>query len=199
MDKQLSPLSSSVHRDDLSGQLELDDAQRLAWLQLIRSERVGIATFRHLVNHYGSAAEALEHVPELHRRSGGKPYQSYPREKAEQEMEEAARIGARFVVCGEPLYPKTLTYIEDAPPILCMQGGNEALIKKPALAIVGSRNSSIAGCKMTERLAHDLSDAGFTIVSGLARGIDTVAHRASLKRGTIAVLAGGPEQALSEG
>jgi DNA processing protein len=80
--------------------------------------------------------------------------------------------------------------IDDPPPGLALRGELKVL-KQPLIAIVGSRNASAAGVKFAERIARDLGEAGFVTVSGLARGIDAAAHRASLSTGTIAVLAGG--------
>jgi predicted Rossmann fold nucleotide-binding protein DprA/Smf involved in DNA uptake len=83
--------------------------------------------------------------------------------------------------------------IDDAPPLLAVAGKRD-VFTRPLVAIVGSRNASAAGMKFADRLARDLGNAGFVIVSGLARGIDAAAHRASLLTGTIAVLAGGHER-----
>ena len=91
---------------------------------------------------------------------------------------------------GEPDYPSRLQMIDDPPPVVGLRGKLEVL-KQPLIAIVGSRNASAAGVKFAERIARDLGEAGFATVSGLARGIDAAAHRASLSTGTIAVLAGG--------
>src|SRR5712691_6387865 len=99
-------------------------------------------------------------------------------------------FGVRLVGLGEPEYPGALARIDDAPPLISVRG-SAAPLDRPMVAIVGSRNASAAGAKMAGRLARDLGQAGFAIVSGLARGIDAAAHRASLPRGTIAVLAGG--------
>jgi DNA processing protein len=80
--------------------------------------------------------------------------------------------------------------IDDAPPLVSVRG-NPDIFARPQIAIVGSRNASAAGVKFADRMARDLGAAGLAIVSGLARGIDAAAHRASLQSGTIAVLAGG--------
>jgi len=170
----------------------LDDEQRLAWLRLIRSENVGPRTFRTLVNRFGGAAAALAALPEV-ARAAGRRIKIATREEAEREIEAAARIGARFVATGEPDYPKPLQAIDTAPPLIGLRGSAEALAK-PTVAIVGSRNASAAGLTFTERLARGLGEAGYTVVSGLARGIDTRAHRGSLATGTVAVLAGGHER-----
>ena len=174
--------------------VRLTDEQRLDWLRLIRSENVGPRTFRTLVNHYGGARGALAALPDLARRGGATgPARILPREEVERELKTAKSLGATFVALGEPDYPARLQMIDDAPPLLAVRG-NLGVLARPQVAIVGSRNASAAGVKFAERLAYDLSEAGFAIVSGLARGIDAAAHRASLARGTVAVLAGGHDR-----
>jgi DNA processing protein len=168
----------------------LTDAQRLAWLQLIRSENVGPATFRTLINHYGSAQAALAAVPDLSRRGGGRAVRIATRAEAEAEMEVTLRGGARFVGLGEPDYPPWLRHADAPPPLIAVRGAANALLA-PAVAIVGARNASAAGRKMAQILARDLGSQGFTIASGLARGIDAAAHEAALPTGTVAVFAGG--------
>jgi DNA processing protein len=171
----------------------LTDEQRLDWLRLIRAESVGPRTFRALVNRFGGAGAALEALPDLARR-GGKPALRIPtRAQVEAEFNAATRLGVRFVAMGEPDYPRALQAIDTAPPLIGIRGGLEALAK-PAVAIVGSRNASAAGLTFAERLSRQLGEAGFLIVSGLARGIDTRAHRAALSTGTAAVLAGGQDR-----
>ena len=169
----------------------LDDEQRLDWLQLSRSENVGPVLFFQLVNRFGSAAAALEALPEISRRAGRRePVRIYPRERAMADLERAERIGARFVARGEAGYPPLLRHVAGPPPLLCIRGRTDVAMMPP-LAIVGSRNASVPGLKFTRRIAADVGRAGYAIVSGLARGIDTAAHEASLETGTIAVLAGG--------
>jgi DNA processing protein len=171
----------------------LTDEQRLDWLRLIRSSHVGPRTFLELVNHFGGARAALEALPSLARRGGGPIPRIFSREEAEAELRAARARGIVFVALGEPDYPSRLARIDDAPPLLAVQG-ERAIFARPLVAIVGSRNASAAGMKFAERLAHDLGNAGYAVVSGLARGIDAAAHRASLASGTIAVLAGGHER-----
>lgn len=170
---------------------KLDDTQRRDWLRLIQSENVGPATFRKLLNRYGGAGAALEALPELSRRGGlRRPIRIYSREAADQDLQNASQAGARFVALGEPDYPALLKHIDSAPPLLCVKGAL-AGADHPCLAIVGARNASAVGRKFTRQIASDLGAQGFTIVSGLARGIDTSAHQAASRSGTIAVLAGG--------
>jgi DNA processing protein len=105
-------------------------------------------------------------------------------------MKAARALGVTFVALGEPDYPARLQMIDDPPPLLAVQG-YAAVFDRPLVAIVGSRNASAAGMKFAQGLARDLSEAGYGSVSGLARGSDAAAHRASLSTGTVAVLAGG--------
>ena len=171
--------------------LNLSDAERLDWLRLFRSDNVGPRTFRMLLRHYSDARAALAALPELARRGGAqRSPRICSRDDAEREMDAAHDLGVRFVAFCEPGYPERLREIDDAPPMLAVRGDGTALAR-PMLAMVGARNASAAGQKFAERLARDLGDAGFVIVSGLARGIDAAAHRASLATGTVAVLAGG--------
>jgi DNA processing protein len=171
--------------------LRLTDEQRLDWLQLIRSENIGPRTFRTLLNRFGGAGAALEALPELIRRNpSGRSIKVATRAEAEEEMAAANAIEARFIALGEPDYPMALRVIDAAPPLIALRG-QANVVREPAVAIVGSRNASAAGIAFTDRLARGLGRAGFRIVSGLARGIDLAAHRASLETGTVAVLAGG--------
>jgi DNA processing protein len=172
----------------------LTDEQRIDWLRLIRSENVGPRTFRTLLNHCGGARAALDRLPELARRGGasGAP-RICKREGAEREIKAAAAIGVSLVALGEPDYPLRLQMIDDAPPLIAVRGQSSALALS-LVAIVGARNASAAGVKFAERIARELGEAGFGIASGLARGIDAGAHRASLTTGTIAVLAGGHDR-----
>ncbi len=174
--------------------IALTERQRIAWLRLIRSDNVGPATFRDLINHFGSAETALEMLPELSRRGGStRAIRVASLAEAEKELAFAHRFGARFIGIGEPDYPPALRQIDAAPPLLAVKG-NLSVATVPSLGIVGSRNASISGAKFAAMIARDVGRAGYTVISGLARGIDTAAHRASLDTGTIAALAGGLDQ-----
>ncbi|MGB3417280.1 MAG: DNA-processing protein DprA, partial [Mesorhizobium sp.] len=169
----------------------LSDRQRLAWLRLIRTQNVGPASFRDLINRFGSAETALEMLPELMLSGGLNRLVRIPSTaEAEAEMEAADKAGARFVGVGEPGYPPLLKTMDHPPPLLAMKG-EAAVFDLPAAAIVGARNASLAGIKMARTLAAELGGEGYAIISGLARGIDTAAHQGSLSTGTIGVLAGG--------
>ena len=172
----------------------LTEAQRIDWLRLIRSDRVGPHTFRSLVNHFGSARSALARLPDLARRGGAdRPGRIYSEEDARTELAAGKHLGVSLLAPGEAGYPPRLAMLDDAPPLLGVRGALDVLMR-PMIAIVGSRNASGAGLKFAGTLARDLSDAGFVIASGLARGIDQAAHRASLAGGTMAVLAGGHDR-----
>ena len=175
---------------------ELTPAQRVAWLRLVRTDNVGPVTFRQLLNRFGSAEAAIAALPELSRKAG-RPLQPISQARAEDEIAGLARYGARLVAQGEPDYPGHLLHIAGAPPLITMAGGAQ-LDWRRTVGIVGARNASSAGIKMTRLLAQDLGERGYTVVSGLARGIDTAAHRASLGTGTVAVLAGGFDRIYPE-
>ncbi len=187
--------SGGMALDNISqGNTHLSDAQRLDWLRLIRSDNVGPRTFRSLINHFGSASVALERLPDLARRGGAaRAGRICSADDAQREIDLGRKMGIMLVAPGEPGYLLRLADIDDAPPLLGIRGKADALMR-PMIAIVGSRNASGAGLKFAERLARDLGDAGFVIVSGLARGIDQAAHRASATSGTVAVLAGGHDK-----
>lgn len=171
--------------------IALTERQRIAWLRLIRSDNVGPVTFRELINHFGSAETALEMLPELSRRGGAsRAIRVASLAEAERELDIAGRHGAAFVGIGEPDYPFLLRQIDGAPPLLAVKG-DRSLATAPAVGIVGARNASLSGTKFAGLLAREIGRAGYTIVSGLARGIDTAAHRASLDTGTVAAMAGG--------
>lgn len=169
----------------------LTDRQRLAWLRLIRSENVGPVTFRALINHAGSAEAALEALPDLSRRGGKRTIRVASQTDAEDEIEALDRLGGRLRALGEYGYPPLLRYVDGAPPLISMRGSDDCLAEEAIVAMVGARNASLAGLKIAGEIAADLGAAGYTVVSGLARGIDAAAHRAALASGTIAVMAGG--------
>jgi DNA processing protein len=174
--------------------IALTERQRIAWLRLIRSDNVGPATFRDLINHFGSAEAALSMLPELSARGGAtRSIRIATEGEAYRELEAAQRFGARFIGIGEPDYPQALRQIDGAPPLLAVKG-DLSVLNRPAVGIVGSRNASVSGAKFAAMIARDCGRAGYAVVSGLARGIDTAAHRASLVTGTIAAMAGGLDQ-----
>ncbi|MCB1516743.1 MAG: DNA-processing protein DprA [Hyphomicrobiaceae bacterium] len=175
----------------------LSNEQKRSWLKLIRTPNVGPSTFRQLLNRYGSAEAALEALPDLLLRGGKRQPPRIPSDAdLDSELERLTKGGARLVALGEPDYPRLLQHIHAAPPLLTIWG--DSLATQPAIAIVGARNASAAGKKLTAQIAAELGQAGYVIVSGLARGIDAAAHESSLATGTIAVLAGGLDHVYPE-
>ena len=169
----------------------LTEDERIDWLRLIRSENVGPVTFWHLLRHFGSAADALDALPELSRRGGRpSPVRIASAAAAEAEIGATRKAGARLVGAQEPDFPWRLATTEDAPPVVAIRG-EAALCNAPVVAIVGARNASSNGKRIARTIAQDLGAAGVVVASGLARGIDAAAHDGSLDSGTIAVVAGG--------
>lgn len=161
-------------------------------LRLIRSENVGPMTFFHLVKFCGSVKKAIEMAPEISRRGGRKKAISIlPKSAAEQEFESLTAFGARTVLYGEETYPRLLQLIPDAPPLLTVRGHGHLFTHEKLIGMVGARNASANGCAFAKKLASELGEAGYIVVSGLARGIDASAHRGSLASGTVAVIGGG--------
>lgn len=160
------------------------------WLRLLRSRRVGIHTFFRLMAEYGTAAAALDALPAIARAAGMDSYAACPPEVVAAELRAARRSGVTWLAHGRPGYPRDLAELADPPPLLALMG-DPGLLGRPMIAIVGARNASSLGTRMARRMAEELGQAGHVIVSGLARGIDTAAHHASLATGTVAVQAGG--------
>jgi DNA processing protein len=156
----------------------------------LRSRRVGISTYKRLLIEHGTAQNALAALPEVARAAGVSGYEICPEGVVRAELRAAHAKGARLLHIDHPDYPAALAELEDAPPFLWLLG-DPALLSRPMIALVGARNASSLGTRMARTLAHELGEAGFVIVSGLARGIDAAAHLAALPHGTIAVQAGG--------
>jgi DNA processing protein len=156
----------------------------------LRSRRVGISTFYRLMGDYGSASAALDHLPDIARAAGVDDYSLCPEAVVQAELQAGRDCGAQLVCRGDAAYPKSLCDLEDTPPMLWVMGTID-ILSKPQIALVGARNASSLGGRMARALASGLGDAGFVVTSGLARGIDTSAHIAALKTGTIAVFGGG--------
>ncbi|HEY0413490.1 MAG TPA: DNA-processing protein DprA [Allosphingosinicella sp.] len=163
---------------------------QIARLRLVRSENVGPITYFQLLARFGSAPAALAAIPDLAARGGGRAPRLASRASVEREIEQVAKLGARYLFLGQGLYPPLLAEIETAPPALIAKG-HATLLGKTAVAVVGARNASAAACRFARGLSQKLGEAGAAVVSGLARGIDTAAHDGALDSGTIAVVAGG--------
>jgi len=172
---------------------ELDPQERLDWLRLARTETVGPITFYALLRRFGSARAALEAVPRLGRRD----VTVTSRADAERELAALGRIGARILCWGEPLYPKPLEAVEDAPPVLTLLGRAD-LLGAPIVAMVGARNASANGRRLAQDIAAGLGEEGIVVASGMARGIDAAAHAGALATGSVAVVAGGADVVYPE-
>lgn len=169
------------------------------WLVLSKLPGIGPGTIIKALEHYGSAATAVKKsgkkfLKELYGRKH-LPYDidlSRLETEAEKDMEKTIRSGASIITLRDDIYPKNLAEIHSAPPILYVKGrlsADDAF----SVAIVGSRSASQYGMRVCKRISRDLAREGVTIISGLARGIDTEAHKGALdvKGRTIAVLGSG--------
>ena len=165
---------------------------RLAALRLVRSRRVGAVTWHRLMAEHGMPQSALAALPGIAKAAGVEDYEICPLGVVQAEVRAGRALGARLLIHGEPDYPAALAGIADAPPALWALG-DITLFNRPAVGMVGARNASSLGLRMARRLGQGLSEGGFTVVSGLARGIDAAAHDAALmgEGRTIAVMAGG--------
>ncbi|WGM31376.1 DNA-processing protein DprA [Brevundimonas sp. NIBR11] len=170
--------------------MSLSDAERFARLRLARCERVGPVSFRQLLERFGSAERALDALPDLVRKGGGHGYALPPMERVDGELAAGERIGATLLVLGDAAYPPMLAAVDPPPPLLWTRG-DVSLLSREAVGVVGARIASAGGQRIARGLATQLGQAGFVVVSGLARGIDAAAHGGSLETGTVAVLGGG--------
>lgn len=163
---------------------------RTARLRLIRTPRIGPVTYRHLIARFGTAEAAIEGLPDLAAKGGGRAPQLSDLRQVAREIDTVERLGARYLFVDAPGYPPLLAELENAPAALIVRGRAE-LLDRLCVAIVGARNASAAACRFARQIALGLSDAGVTVVSGLARGIDTAAHVGSIDGGTVGVIASG--------
>jgi DNA processing protein len=168
----------------------LGDTERFARLRLARTDQVGPVSFRQLLERFGTAARALEALPDLIRRGGDRGHVLPPVEQIEAEMEAGERAGARLIVLGDADYPDLLAAVDPPPPLLWILG-DAGVMARPCIAVVGARIASAGGQRIARGLAQQLGEAGHVVVSGLARGIDAAAHTGGLPTGTVAVLGGG--------
>jgi DNA processing protein len=166
-----------------------DRDEAFARIRLLRSPNVGPVSYRQLLRRFGDAATALAALPDLAAR-GGSPYRPAPPSRIEDEIAAVQCAGARYLFHDSPAYPPLLAEVESAPPVLIVRG-EASLAARPSVAVVGARNASAGAVKLARDFAAALAEAGFAVVSGLARGIDGAAHRGALAGGTIGVIAGG--------
>jgi DNA processing protein len=173
----------------------LTGGERADWLRLSRTRGIGPITFFHLLERYdGSAAAVLADLPNLAKKAGAKAaIAAPPSSEIEKELEATAKLGAFHLASCEPDYSPSLAAIDSPPPVIAVRGRKD-LLSRPSIAMVGARDASAAGRRMARDLARDLSQAGYVIVSGMARGVDGEAHAAALESGTVAAIAGGIDQ-----
>ena len=166
----------------------------LARLRLIRTTGIGPVTYRQLIARFGTAQAAIDALPMLAARGGGRIPRVADAALVEREIAATAKLGARYLFLDDADYPRLLAEIETAPPALILRG-DLAHATRPCIAMVGARNASAAACRFARQIALELAESGTTIVSGLARGIDTAAHVGALGAGssgsTIGVIASG--------
>ena len=165
-------------------------AERLARLRLIRTPHVGPVSWHQLMQRFGSGEAALEALPDLVLRGGAGKARIAPAEIAEREIARVAALGARHIFSDEDDYSPLLRQVEGAPPVIVVRG-DTAMLHRPCVAIVGARNASAIACRFARQLAADLAGQGVTVVSGLARGVDTAAHVGALGGATAGVIASG--------
>ena len=168
------------------------------WIALRLVRGVGNVTYRQLLDRFASPHKILRTSPAILTEAGisariAQAIAAFDQWKeVEAELEQLARLNARLVTQTDTEYPERLRQIHDPPPFLYIRG-SFAPQDDLAIAIVGARTASTYGRKMARELAHELAGCGVCVVSGLARGIDSEAHQASLEAGgrTIAVLGSG--------
>ena len=136
----------------------MTDAERLDWLRLYRSENVGPHSFYKLLATYGTAARALDALPDLAQRGGyGRPLRVATKAEAERELAGIAKLGARLLCASEPDFPERLAALDPAPPVIWARGRAE-FFARPSVAIVGARIASAAGQRFARALAQDLGE-----------------------------------------
>lgn len=168
--------------------MTLSQSEAFARIRLLRSPNVGPISYVQLIARFGSAQAAIEALPDVARRGRG-DYRPAPADRIEAEIAAVRKAGARYVFHDQPDFPALLGEIESAPVILTCRG-DLSLASAPCIAIVGARNCSAAAIKLAREFSGELAEAGFTVVSGLARGIDGAAHEGAFPR-TIGVIASG--------
>ena len=170
--------------------MTLDGSERLAWLRLARTHNIGPVAFANLIARFGRASAALKEIPRMAKRGGSRNFVLPLEGEAERELAGLEKLGGRLIAACEPDFPPGLAALDPQPPLISVIG-NLHLLQKNMIAVVGARNASALARKFVQILSRDLGEAGLVIASGLARGIDSAAHEASLEHGTVAVVAGG--------
>ncbi|GMM92903.1 DNA-processing protein DprA [Qipengyuania sp. MTN3-11] len=168
--------------------MTLSQEEAFARIRLLRSPNIGPVSYAQLLTRFGDAVSAIAALPDLAQR-GGRAYRAAPVDRIEREIEAVRRAGAKYLFHDQPDYPALLAELESAPPILTWRG-DLPHASRPCVAMVGARNASAAAVKLARDFAAVLAGEGFTVVSGLARGIDGAAHEGAFPH-TIGVIASG--------
>lgn len=163
---------------------------RIARLRLIRTPTIGPITYRQLIARFGSAEAAIDALPDLAARGGGRAPKVIDSAPVEREIAAVEKLGARYLFLDDADYPPLLAELDNAPAVMTLRG-DLTLTRRTTVAMVGARNASAAACRFARGLAVELGREGVVVVSGLARGLDTAAHAGSLATGTIGVIASG--------
>ncbi|WP_271077626.1 DNA-processing protein DprA [Aurantiacibacter sp. MUD61] len=167
----------------------ISQEEAFARIRLLRSANIGPVTYFQLLKRFGTAVQSLEALPDLAQRGAKRDYKPAARSRIESEVSAARVAGARYVFHDSADYPALLAEVDGAPPIITVRG-DMALAAKPCVAMVGARNASAAAVKLARDFSRALGEAGFTVVSGLARGIDGACHEGAMPH-TIGVIASG--------
>lgn len=190
MREQSQKLANQQNRRSMNN-CHLSTTERIAWLRLSRTTTIGPVAFSELLRRYKTASAALAALPEIANRAGKTTKMKIPEaHQIEAEISALDAMGGQFLCACEDDYPKLLKALDVPPPVISTLGKTSLGVEK-CVAVIGSRNASAIGLRFARQIASELAEAGYVIVSGLARGIDAIAHQAALEHGTIAVLGGG--------
>lgn len=173
-----------------------NDENDISWLQLIRSENIGPIIFWGLINRFKDINEIFNiDLGQIFNQN--KKIKIANRKDVEKEYYAHKKKGYQLIPAYDKKFPQALLSLPDCPPVISVYG-NAAALNQDSLCIVGARNSSLSGRQLSEQIASDLVKNKWTVVSGMARGIDEMAHKGALKHKysdfacpTIAVMAGG--------
>lgn len=179
-------IKSEILKEQQPSEKEIID-----WIQLSRSANVGPIAFFKILEHFGSVENALANFDKFSNSSQNlSKIKLYDRSIAIEEFKKTEKFGAKILIFSDPLYPQLLREIPDAPPLITVKGDVD-LLSQEKIAVVGPRNASFNALLYAKKFTLLLGQSSVISVSGMARGVDTAVHEASILSGTIAVLAGG--------
>jgi len=184
---KLSGLNDQSDKNNLAN----NQQKTIDCLRLIRSENIGVFSFWRLIEFFGSASTAVKEADNFFKKLNLKKKPKIASlDLIEKELEDTEKFGAKIISFFDENYPKALQKIFDCPPVIAVKG-DISLFKHNSISIVGSRNCSFNGANIAKKIAVEFGQNSFITVSGLARGIDSAVHEASILSGTIGVIAGG--------